>query len=513
MKKQIFNFLTLFLFSVLFFTDTIFAQQPPAMLYANDDQYYVDCPQEVYGRSFMFTRPLFNRVSTEQAAWHNFIQKKNHTVRATTQVIGAYQHTRENAAVERYFLINGKNELLVAGGDNVTVNGMCRDIWTGWLGLPENFVGTMRINPQQTQYGVLMEYNQDIGTFLDVPFFRDSWFSVQFPLTVVNNNIRMHQTLLTPESSTFPNNLYQAFNNPAWCYGRIGCNQTAIQVPWVSVMMGSPFMAERYFQIGYYTGITIPTSKKADPKYLFSPIAGYNGHIGINAGVTFNILLNKDTEHFAACLYADIDNIFLVRAKQKRTFDLKDKPWSRYMLYHVKCCPEQDLKDIPVSQRYVPGVNLFTRDCIVHPYNIVDFITGFRFTLENKVEIEFGYGIWGRTFEWVYLTCQTQVPKGSGLIAIAGPEVNGNITTASKSTISKQAAADDFFIPVDEYDIDPYSGSAWAALNHNAHGSINYLIFSKNYDAFIGAGWYLDFPQKNGALQTWGAWGKVGASF
>lgn len=371
----------------------------------------------------------------------------------------------------------------------------------------------MRINPEQSQGGVDFKYNQDIGTFLDVPFFRDSWFSVDFPLVVVNNNINLHQTLLSTPTSEFPHDIKQAFNNPAWCYGRIGCNHTAIQIPWITVMMGSPFLAQRYNQIGYYTGITIPTSKKADPKYLFSPLTGYNGHIAINAGVNFNVLLNKEIDRFAACWYLNLDNIFLIRAKQKRTFDLKCKPWSRYMLYHVRCSEEQELADIPSSQQFVPGVNLLTRDAIVHPYDIIDFATGFRFTIENKIEVELGYGIWGHTEEWVYLICEQQTPKDCGLIGIAGQTVNGVPHTASGSTISKQAENDDFFIPINDFDLDPDSGASYAALNHNAHGSISYLYFGNCFDGFISAGWFLDFPQKNAALQTWGAWGKIGASF
>lgn len=505
MKKLIEIFLRLFLCVLTLLPNSLYS-----LIESNDNIFNVECPQERFGRSFMFTRPLFNHISTDQAAWHNFIQKKEHCMRASTQLMGAYQHTRENCAAERYFLINGKNELLVAGGDSVTVNGECRDIRAEWLGLSSDFIGTMRINPEQSQGGFDFKYNQDIGAFLDIPFFRDSWFSVEFPLVVVNNNINLHTTSLTP---TVTGNLREAFNNPRWCYGRIDGNRTAIQVPWVTIMMGSPFMAQRYNQIGYYTGITIPTSKKADPKYLFSPIAGYNGHIGINAGVTFNILLNRNIDRFATCLYVNLDNIFLIRAKQKRTFDLKDKPWSRYMLYHVRCSEEQELQDIPASQQFVPGVNLLTRDAIVHPFNIVDFATGFRLTIENKVEIEVGYGIWGHTEEWVYLICEQQTPKDVGLIGIAGQTVDGVPHTASRSTISQLAPNDEFFIPINDFDLDPDSAASWAALNHNAHGSISYLYFGSCFDGFVSAGWFLDFPQKNAALQTWGVWGKVGASF
>ena len=509
MKKSFIHFIVVLLCACALLPNFLYP-----FIESNDNIFNVACPQERFGRSFMFTRPLFNHIATDQAAWHNFVQKKNHTTRASAQITGAYQDTRENRAIERYFLINGKNELLVAGGPSLTVNGECRDVRAEWVGLPSDFIGTMRINPKQTQYGVDLKYNQDIGTFLDVPFFRDSWFSVQFPLTVVNNNINLHETSLVPTFTGFPNSIAQAFNNPDWCYGRIGCNHTAIQVPWVTVMMGSPFLGERYNQIGYYTGITIPTSKKADPKYLFSPITGYNGHIAINAGVNFNVLLNKEIDHFAACWYLNLDNIFLIRAKQKRTFDLKGKPWSRYMQYHVRCSPEQPVEEIPASQQFVPGVNVLTRDAIVHPYNIVDFGTGFRFTFENKLEVEFGYGIWGHTEEWVYIICEQQTPPSIGLIGIAGTSSpDGTPHTASQSTIAKLAENDDFFVAVNDFDLDPESAASWAALNHGAHGSVNYLYFGSNVDAFVGVGWFLDFPQKNAALQTWGVWAKAGASF
>ena len=66
----------------------------------------------------------------------------------------------------------------------------------------------------------------------------------------------------------------------------------------------------------------------------------------------------------------------------KRTFDLKGKPYSRYMLFFDKG-----------TNSLVPGINVLTKDCNVKPHNYVNVITGIRFKYYKAVG-EIGYELW-----------------------------------------------------------------------------------------------------------------------
>src|SRR5205823_8008936 len=122
---------------------------------------------------------------------------------------------------------------------------------------------------------------------------------------------------------------------------------------------------------------------------------------GIGMGTNFQLLLNKHPEDLAWTFYANLEGIFQVRNKQNRIFDLRGRPWSRYMLFVQR--------DAPASQT-IPGVNLFTFRTLVRSYGFADFSTGFRFNTDH-VEFEFGYNVWGHDNEQLELhpPCQTDI--------------------------------------------------------------------------------------------------------
>ena len=166
------------------------------------------------------------------------------------------------------------------------------------------------------------------------------------------------------------------------------------------------------------------------------------------------------------------------------------------MLFNTQCPDQQN----------VPGVNILTRTCRSRPSNIVDFTTGFRLTMSNWLEAECGYGIWGHAEEKVILRNPLYFDENFG---VAGSDIN---KTANSSTIAQQGPDDEEFTPIRACDLDGRAAASGPTLNQKAFGSVGIQCFTPKVDCFFGAGWYLDFPHKNGALKTWGAWAKVGGS-
>lgn len=460
--------------------------------------------QEVSARSFMFTRPIFAHVSTEQAIWHNFINDKDGAIGGNLQIIAAYQKSRTDTAIDRYFLLKCKNSLSVAGDQ--TADAACRDIRAEWLGLPSDFSGRFTVNPEQQQTGLTFEYSQDLYAFFGSSFFENSWVNIQLPVVWAQNKMNLRQYNIIPGNQTNPDgprDIVQAFQQPAWNFGKIVCQTNKCELGALIVQFGRSFLSEpNGMQISYYSGLVIPTSSKQNPEFLFDATTGYNGHVGINAGVRFNILLNRHVEHFAFCAFATLDDIFLIRNEQCRTLGLLDpktrcgKPLSRFMLFNTRCPNEQN----------VPGVNILTRTCRSRPYNIVDFTAGFRLSVCNWLEAECGYGIWGHGEEKVIFRNPLYFNENFG---IAGSTAN---TTADHSTIAQQAPDDPEFTPIRACDLDGRAAASGPTLNQKAFGSIGVQKFGRKIDCFLASGWFLDFPHKNGALKTWGAWAKIGGS-
>ncbi len=197
----------------------------------------------------------------------------------------------------------------------------------------------------------------------------------------------------------------------------------------------------------------------------------------------------------------------MIRNEQLRTYDLKKKPWSRYLLLNKKGgTPDQN----------IPATQIFTLKTRVRPYNIIELSTGWRIRSEH-VEGELGYNIWAHGDEQLYLRCPMQ--KGWG-IAGKGAMPDGTATSASLSTISEQApndvdpiTDDPIFIPLTASDLDFRSAASRAAFNHKLHASFAYVYTGCRTHGLLNIGGYYEFLQKNTALEQWGIWLKWAVSF
>ena len=244
---------------------------------------------------------------------------------------------------------------------------------------------------------------------------------------------------------------------------------------------------------------------------MFEPLVGYNGHFGFGTGVNFQIGLNRNDEFYDVCLFLNLEGVFLTRNWHYRTFDLKGRQWSRYLLFNKKGGP---------PDQNIPGVNILTRRVKVRPYNIVDFSTGFRIKSEH-FEAELGYNIWGHGAERIECVRRFECEWG-----IAGISQDGDqfARSASLSTICHQEATEEedipengeqepVFVPITDMDLNLDSAESQGALNHKVHAAGGFERKGTSVDVFLGAGAYYEIPQKNSALKTWGAWLKLGGSF
>lgn len=450
-------------------------------------------------RSFMFTRPAYYQLSTEQALWHNIIYEKqkdaNH--KASFQIYPFYQGSINSSFVNRYFLFDGKNELLVAGDDVVDMK-QTRDIRAEWINLPSTFSGKLSVAAQQRQAGFVFEYLQHLHHWIEHDFFSNMFIDFTVPFVYVENNLHLTQTNVTNPSTTFPHDILEAFNQPQWNFGKISPKaRSLVNFAEVEMKLGSWYMDDNFDQLAYYSLITIPVAKKQNAEFLFNPFVGNNQHICIGGALNLQLLLNRDPSRYAWCFFLGLKSILRIKNRQDRTFDLIGKRWSRFMLYNTQGT------NGGVLETNVPGVNLLTRRVTVRPYAAFDFIFGWRLKTE-RLEFEFGYNAWGHMHEHIdNFVQQFPVPFG-----IAGSAPN---TTANKSTIAFQAPNDPLgqFVTLDSNDLDRQSAEAGSALNQKIHLSLGLV----QNESTIGVGGFVDIPQKNSSLETWQLWVKFASTF
>jgi hypothetical protein len=258
-------------------------------------------------------------------------------------------------------------------------------------------------------------------------------------------------------------------------------------------------------------------------------VVGNNNHWGLGGGMDIQWLLNRDPSDYAFCFFAELEATFFVRRHEQRIFDLKCKPWSRYLLLTNRNGPLGNT---------TPGVNVLTREVKVRPWGAVDLSTGLRINTE-RMQFEVSYNLWTHPDERVCLRCPFGDEWGiAGTVdPLTRPTFTGptppppapfaNTVTASRSTIQHQSDNDiirfketdgtvileSIFVPIRENDLDFNSAEAQGTLNHKASAAIGFIRNGVRTNAVFGFGFYFDYPQKNTALKTAGAWAKVGASF
>jgi len=474
-------------------------------------------------KTFMWTRPAFLNMAAEQAFWHDFIYNKPSKGGNSVQIKSMYQKSLPKKRIKQYFLFGCSGNLLVTGDDSSCVED--RNVRAEWLGIPDSqFSGRMTIDPEQRQTGFSFTFHKDISTLSDLSMFQDYWVSVELPIFAVRNslNLTQYDINFNGERNQGPTDLISAFNQKCWHYAKIPNERSNLNAVGLLFKFGRAFLSQDHFQVVYYSTLNIPFGDGQNPEYLFDAYLGTNRHFGMGAGANFQVLLNQDASRYALCWFLNLEQLFLMRNKQLRTFDLKGKPWSRYMLYNRM--------DGPANQN-IPGVNILTLKSRVRPYNWVDFSTGWRFMTEHW-DLELGYDLWGHGNERVEIRCN--FPEIYG-IAGDGATPEGKAVSASKSTICHRAENDtttmtnydsctqsspgnpticqkDLFVPVTLGDIDETSAEAQSAINHKVHIAIGYVDKGTNMDGFFGFGGSLEFPQKNSALHLWNIWFKVGAS-
>lgn len=442
--------------------------------------------------SHLFVRPVHDNITARTNYWHDSLldtDKQN-----AYQILTQYHRSFDSDAMRRHFLVANRNELFFQEGANPTLPAV-RDVRANWVGLPENFTGTLKIDPQLWQYSFMFSARHSFDKLFNMDFFKN-WFGfVNIPVVIAYTHMNFTQEGVTNAATTGEvRDILTAFNNSTWNYQKIRTtSKTSINVAEVRLGIGRSLLSNGRATAATYSAISIPTKKSATNEYMFEPQIGYNGHIGIIFGAHLQLPLTREENRGQAMFFLDFENNSLIRNKQFRTFDLKNKEWSRFLQYRKNGFAAEQ------------GVNIMTRKTRCSPYSIMQASSGMRFMF-RKVEGQIGCGVWGHAAERLVL--DTAWEEQYGIIGTT------NITSASASTIASIAANDAAFTTVKTTDIDLESAASPATVTFSAHASLGGRGRGENADGFWGIGSFVEIPRNNTkAFKIWGLWATVGGAF
>lgn len=188
----------------------------------------------------------------------------------------------------------------------------------------------------------------------------------------------------------------------------------------------------RNYHVGFNVRTAAPTGTKPKGVFLFEPIVGNGHHWELGAGITahWDFWMCEDENRHAG-LYFDVNITHLFKTKQRRTFDLKNKPNSRYMLAE-KIGPSQlnpqlanpPFPAVQFQNEFSPVANLTTFNVNVSVAAQADLVLMLNYT-DDYWSFDLGYNFWGRSCEKISsphlltTSCNTSCPSTAPVATFA----------------------------------------------------------------------------------------------
>lgn len=405
------------------------------------------------------------------------------------------------------------------------------------------FESIISIRPQQTVIGLGLHVRQSV--WKSHTYSRGVWFSFSAPIMRVKNDMNFFEHIENDgggvdeaANDVVVANMREAFQQSDWKYGKISdCSMKKTGLGDIEAKVGYEWLDHSPTHMESYFGLVIATGNKNNAEYVFQPIVGRGKNFGIMFGSSLGIDIWENSTGDMSIRY-ELANHFewLFQNTQKRSFDLKNRPWSRYLpVYANQEEAEEAAALIMSNPQYAmnnstPGINVFTQDVKVTPGLTTDINTAFQFTW-NKFQMEGGYNFLAKRAENVKLDCPWKV--GPALKHYEGDGQTNPIRTINGNKYYEQIVtnivaapipADQIIIPVSvanydmsliqESDLDLNSAATPALFANTFYGTVGFHAYDREYPLFGNFGASYTFSKSNNAVpRRWVLWGKMGVSY
>lgn len=393
--------------------------------------------------------------------------------------------------------------------------------------IARNFASNVCFEPRQQFFGVAFHLK---GAFSRCEGLLRSWWELTFPIVRVKNTMNLQETVLNSgggadgllglDNAPHVSNMTEAFRQSNWKYGKIeNCfcdSKTGIAD--MEFRFGWTPINSECCRLDSYIGVLFPTGNRPKNHHVFEPIVGNNKHFGFLFGASTQFVIwQSGCKQLKSLL--DINNKYLFRNYQFRTFDLIGKPWSRYQEVYQNRDQAFLAADILTPNRDfigTSGVNVFTQCSSVYPRFSTDINSAWLYTHDfacSQFMVEAGFNFYARQAEQVIPECCNFNPAIKGFA--------GDGQTSFTRTIKDNVACADVFpdgrtgityagLTID--DLDLYSAAHPAYLSTTGYVTFGYK-WGENCPNFVGIGASLEGAHNNTALERWTIWAKYGITY
>lgn len=179
----------------------------------------------------------------------------------------------------------------------------------------------------------------------------------------------------------------------------------------ITVALGYNFLLNEDHYLGLNIRTAAPTGNAPKSQWLFEPIVGNGRHWELGAGMDSSwCIWRSEEEDQNVTMYLDATLSHLFKTTQIRTFDLRCKPLSRYMLATKFTSPSHNLitgASAPAAQFdnvFTPVANLTSGPCSVSAAVQGEVTWKVAYTRCN-FQWDIGYNFWGRSCTKITRCC------------------------------------------------------------------------------------------------------------
>ena len=321
---------------------------------------------------------------------------------------------------------------------------------------------------------------------------------------------------------------------PLSCSRICPCANTKSGLADLHLTIGYNYLQPRYF-VGAYGRVIAPTGNRPTGELLFEPILGNGHHWELGGGATGQVVLWKqETDDKELSFVVDGSITHLFAASQVRVFDLKNKPWSRFIL-----AKQFDANGSPTGLR--SQVANLTSCPITTSYDFqTDIVAYFSYASETFT-YDIGYNFWARSCEKLCRgTCSTTKnccgscrysSENWGLGIITDDQTESASTIHENITmLGVPADTTNHYLTTDDIS---YDTTRTKSATHKLFMHLGYSWLEHAHPPFVGLGGEVEFGSVDScnkltvcapgcsscshcnavAISQWGIWLKGGVAF
>ncbi len=454
-------------------------------------------------------RPALHNMAMEYASWHdvtNYQADKQFGVNLVAT--GLYQESTKGENIGKYFGVDGKDVFKIENNQDVDYNWIFHDQATNH----NNTKATVKFDPQQTVYGLRLDYYQDLSFML-----KNLCFKASSPFVRIENDMRMQITDAEElfaddnlvkyfagnyEDTTEANGNLQAKLENA----KIAGKKSTMGFADIDLQLGYKVLDQKRYKIALNLGMVVPTGNRVKGDYVFEPVRGNGRHFAFGGGLDTQFKL-ATSKKFRLYMLHSFNYRYLVKDTEKRTLSLnkmfkndgKNRSSREFSQYYLLGKKSED-----ANQQLIPAANILTTDIEVTPGSQLESLTGFALKYKDFT-FDIGYNVFFKEKETAKLKTN---PFGNHNYGVAKPS---GYSTENATAFSIANAVGDRFLTTNDLDLE--SALTPAQFTHKVYGGLGYAWDKKSCTTLFALGSSYEFATNNHELENWAGWAKLGFSF